>query len=116
MIKMIRVGFYRGVWDPGSQEIFKTHRKSFLEHPYLRFSLNLLSKIPGNKNIFIRLFPASFIKYTFLYKFCHYHHFSSTQFQVKYPANPVSSHKAKILSHPDITVPIYVFHQSQSLL
>ena len=42
-------GFQRESWDPGSQEIIKTHRKSMLELPVLTFQVELLSGFPVNK-------------------------------------------------------------------
>jgi hypothetical protein len=38
-----------GAWEPGSQEIIKTHRKSLLEHPVLAIQEELLSGFPVNK-------------------------------------------------------------------
>jgi hypothetical protein len=57
-----RAGFQRGAWDPGFQEIIKTHRKSLLELPVLTFQEELLYGFPVNKNtfLFIRIISCTF--------------------------------------------------------
>ena len=48
-------GFYRGAWDPGSQEI--------LAGTVLEFQVELLSDFPGNQNkfLFIRIISCNFL-------------------------------------------------------
>jgi hypothetical protein len=42
-------GILAGDWEPGSQEIIKTHRKSLLELPVLALEEELLSGFPVTK-------------------------------------------------------------------
>ena len=44
-----RAGFQWGSWDPGSQEVIKTPKKSLMEVPNIAFLLDLLSNFCVNK-------------------------------------------------------------------